>query len=71
MASERLEIAGATQVRVSTPPDPRTGATELRLDVLDWIHAITTQIPDRGQHLVRYYGWYSNRSRGARRRGVD
>jgi hypothetical protein len=24
-------------------------------------------IPDRYEHLVRYYGYYSNRSRGARR----
>jgi hypothetical protein len=24
-------------------------------------------VPDRGEHLVRYYGWYSNRSRGERK----
>jgi len=24
-------------------------------------------IPDKYEHLVRYYGYYSNRSRGARR----
>ena len=42
------------QVTVTTPPDPRTGATSRTLDVLDWIHAITNQIPDRGQHLTRY-----------------
>jgi hypothetical protein len=23
-------------------------------------------VPDRGEHLVRYYGWYSNRARGKR-----
>jgi hypothetical protein len=23
-------------------------------------------VPDRGEHLVRYYGWYSNRTRGMR-----
>ena len=54
------------QVAVHTPPDPRTGATELVLHPLDWIHAITTQIPDRGQHLTRYYGYYACRTRGAR-----
>ncbi len=27
-----------------------------------------THVPDRGEHLVRYYGWYSNRSRGDRKR---
>ena len=30
---------------------------------LDLIHALTLQIPDRGQHLVRYYGAYANRVR--------
>ncbi|MES9958667.1 MAG: hypothetical protein ABW086_16610 [Sedimenticola sp.] len=24
-------------------------------------------VPDRGEHLVCYYGWYSNRSRGERK----
>ncbi len=24
-------------------------------------------IPDKHEHLVRYYGYYSNRSRGARK----
>ena len=33
------------------------------------IHTLTTQIPDKGQHLVRYYGWYANRARGARLAG--
>ncbi len=39
--------------------------TVLVLDALDWIHAICQQIPDRGQHLYRYYGAYSNRTRKA------
>jgi len=28
---------------------------------------VTTQIPDARRHLMRYYGAYSHRSRGARR----
>ncbi len=36
------------------------------LDPLDWIHAITSQIGDPGQHLVRSYAWSSNRTRGRR-----
>ena len=31
-------------------------------------HSIPKHVPDRGEHLVRYYGWYSNRSRGDRKR---
>ena len=42
-----------------------TGNTVLVLDALDWIHAICQQIPDPRQHLTRYYGAYSNRTRKA------
>jgi hypothetical protein len=31
------------------------------------VHRVTTQIPDARRHLIRYYGAYSHRSRGARR----
>jgi hypothetical protein len=61
-----VEKVEGGRLRVRTPPDPRTGLVEKILDPLDLIHALTTQIPDPGQHLVRYYAWYSNRSRGAR-----
>ena len=27
---------------------------------------MTQHIPDPGEHLIRYYGWYSNKSRGRR-----
>jgi hypothetical protein len=33
----------------------------------DWFAALTAHIPNAGEHLVRYYGWYSNMSRGKRR----
>ena len=62
-----VEKADGGRLRVRTPPDPRTGLVEKLLDPLELIHALATQIPDPGQHLVRYYGWYANRSRGARR----
>ena len=34
----------------------------------DWLAALTAHIPNAGEHLVRYYGWYSNVSRGKRRK---
>jgi len=46
---------------LATPPDPATGATQLALDPLELIHRLAQQIPDPGQHLVRYYGAYANR----------
>ncbi len=52
------------RVELATPPDPRTGASELVLDPLDFVHAVVTQIPDARKHLVRYYGAYSHRFRG-------
>jgi len=36
----------------------------------EFIAAITQHIPDKSFQLVRYYGWYSNRSRGERRKGA-
>ena len=33
----------------------------------EFIAAITQHIPDRGAGMTRYFGWYSNRSRGCRR----
>ena len=56
-----VEKAEGGRLRVRTPPDPRTGLTDKLLDALALIHALTTQIPDPGQHLVRYCGWYANR----------
>ena len=37
------------------------------LDALDWIALVTSHIPDPHQQMVRYYGRYSNASRGKRR----
>jgi hypothetical protein len=34
---------------------------------LKWLRRLMNHIPDKYEHLVRYYGYYSNRSRGARR----
>jgi hypothetical protein len=32
-----------------------------------WLEMLLQHVPDRGEHLVRYYGWYSNRARGTRK----
>ncbi len=37
-------------------------------DAEEFIATITQHIPDKSFQLVRYYGWYSNRSRGDRRK---
>jgi hypothetical protein len=38
------------------------------MDALDWIALVTSHIPDPHQQMVRYYGRYSNASRGKRRK---
>jgi hypothetical protein len=35
-------------------------------DALDFLAELTQHIPDKGEHLVRYFGWYSYRRRGMR-----
>jgi len=71
MPSKDVRLTHEGQVRVTTPPDPRTGKTQLDLDPLDWIHAVTQQIPAPRQHMARYYGAYSNRKRKAMQSAVE
>jgi hypothetical protein len=33
---------------------------------LDFLAEVTQHIPAPGEHLIRYYGWYSNKTRGQR-----
>ena len=54
---------------------PATGQVHYRtaksvarsMDALDWIAQVISHIPDPGTQMVRYYGCYSNASRGKRR----
>ena len=66
LAVDRVQPTPQGRVRVETPPDPASGATVLDLDPLEFVHRVTQQIPDPRRHLVRYYGAYSSRTRGAR-----
>ena len=38
-------------------------------DPLDFLAEVTQHIPEIGEHLIRYYGWYSNKNRGQRAKG--
>ena len=63
VAMDRIQVADDGRILLSIPPDPRTGATVLTLDPMEFLRRITNQIPDPKTHTVRYYGAYSNRSR--------
>jgi len=40
-------------------------------DPLDFLAELTQHIPNQGEHLVRYYGHYSNKARGLRAKQGD
>ena len=41
------------------------------LPATQWLKLLLPHIPDKYEHLVRYYGWYSNRARGERKDKED
>ena len=43
-----------------------TATTSELADPLDFLAEITQHVPNTGEHTIRYYGWYSNKSRGMR-----
>jgi hypothetical protein len=63
LAMDALEKLDNGSLALETPPDPRTGATSIERDPLEWIHRITSHIPDPRRHCQRFYGAYSNRGR--------
>ena len=46
----------------------KDGKTTKTFDALDWLAQLVTHIPNRGEQMVRYYGFYSNKSRGLRKK---
>ena len=40
------------------------------LEPLDFLAEFTQHIPPKGSHLIRYYGWYSNKSRRLRKQAA-
>jgi hypothetical protein len=45
----------------SSSGDPLLGDDAPHRDPLDVLAVITDHIPNKGQQLVRYFGWYSNK----------
>jgi hypothetical protein len=48
--------------------EAKTGDRTETFTALDWLARLITHIPNRGEQLVRYYGYYSNKSRGMRKK---
>ena len=52
--------------------ESKNGKTTKTFDVLHWLAQLVTHIPNKGEQMVRYYGYYSNKSRGMRKKaGTD
>jgi len=67
--------ASFSQERISYIPEEskviyqsKDGKEEKIFDALEWIAAICSHVPYKGEQMVRYYGYYSNVSRGKRKK---
>jgi hypothetical protein len=50
----------------------KDGTSTKTFDALDWLAQLVTHIPNKGEQMVRYYGFYLNKSRGLRKKaGTD
>ena len=47
----------------------KDGKEEKAFDALEWLAAMCSRIPNKGEQMVRYYGYYSNVSRGRQKKG--
>ena len=63
--------ASFSQERMSYIPEEskvnyqsKDGKQEKDFDALEWIAAMASHVPNKGEQMVRYYGYYSNVSRG-------
>jgi hypothetical protein len=72
VALERLEY-DAEAGTVTYTSDKAEGPTAGRhsFEAAEFIALLAAQIPDKGQVLQRYYGYYANRTRGTRRKAQE
>jgi hypothetical protein len=49
------------------PYRSKDGKKENVFDALEWVAAMCSHVPNKGEQMVRYYGYYSNVSRGNRK----
>ena len=46
------------------------GAKVKVFDALEWLAAMCNHVPNKGEKMVRFYGYYSNVARGKRSKGL-
>ena len=69
VALERLDYQSGSDT-LTYHSDKATGPTagSETVDALEFLARVASHIPDKGQVLQRYYGWYASRTRCIRRR---
>lgn len=70
-SSERMMYIPASKTKTGAAKviyHSKSDASSKTFDALDWLAQLTTHIPNRGEQMVRYYGYYSNKSRGIRKK---
>jgi len=67
--------ASFSQERMTYIPDEakvvyrsKDGKNEKTFDAIEWLAAMCSHVPNKGEQMVRYYGYYSNVSRGSRKK---
>ena len=63
------EQHGAVTYHSDKPTGPTAGSETS--DALEFLAKLTSHIPNKGQVLQRYYGWYSSRQRGTRQKASE
>jgi hypothetical protein len=48
--------------------ESKVGKIQKNFEALDWLALLTTHIPNKREQMVRYLGYYSNKSRGQRKK---
>jgi len=64
-SQERMKYLKQEGTVVYTAKDKKTSKS---FPALEWLAAMCSHIPNRGEQMVRYYGYYSNVSRGKRKK---
>ncbi|HOJ52293.1 MAG TPA: transposase, partial [Syntrophales bacterium] len=64
-SQERMKYLDQEGRVVYTAKDKKTSKS---FPALEWLAAMCTHIPNRGEQMVRYYGYYSNVARGKRKK---
>jgi hypothetical protein len=49
----------------------KDGKERKLFDAPEWLAVMCSHVPNRGEQMARYYGWYSNVSRGKRQKETE